>query len=471
MLHLYNTLTRQKEPFLPIRDPSGMYVCGVTTYDEPHLGHALATVIFEVLQNYMRYRGISVKRVQNFTDVDDKIIARAAELGIDPHELAQTHVDTFFYAMDGLNVRRADAHPRVSQEMDLIIELIEELVDMGAAYDAEGSVYFRVARAEDYGKLSGRTIDAARQAATEVARLEPDMRKESPEDFALWKAQKPGEPAWDSPWGPGRPGWHIECSAMARKHLGAQLDIHGGGLDLVFPHHENEVAQSETANDVRPFARFWMHNGLLQMAGDEKMSKSLGNVVSVREALTKYSPDAIRLWIFQSHYRSPATYDAEHLAAATRAMRRLRGAASVEAPANHTSDADGDVDAVDGDGYRDRFIEAMDDDLNTPRAVATLFDLATEIQRAATAGRAVADAQATLRELCAILGLTLAEDEPSAASRDEIDPGEVERLIAERSDARANRDFARADRIRDDLAAMGVELEDGRDGTTWHRAM
>ncbi len=454
-MQLYNTLTRQKEEFKQITDPVRMYVCGVTTYDEPHLGHALATVIFEVLQSYMRYRGINVIRVQNFTDVDDKIIDRAAETGVDWFDLTQEHVDSFYEAMDGLNVKRADVHPRVTEEMEPIIALIGELVDSGAAYEAGGSVYYRVRRDEDYGKLSGRTVDGVE----ELARLEPDLLKENPEDFALWKAWKPGEPSWDSPWGPGRPGWHIECSAMARRYLGDQVDIHGGGLDLVFPHHENEVAQSESATGIMPFARFWVHNGLLRMRGDEKMSKSLGNVVTVRDALKTHSTDAIRMWIFQSHYRSPATYDEENLVAAERAVRRLRQAAEVP----NTGNGSGNV--YDADHITQRFIEAMDDDLNTPRALAAIFDLARDIFAEQGKGVDIAEGQATLRELTGVLGLTL--EEP--ASGDATDNAEIEALLEKRAAARKDRDFAAADAIRDQLTEMGIEISDTPQGTTWRR--
>ena len=456
-MYLYNTLTRQKEEFKQISDPVRMYVCGVTTYDEPHLGHALATVIFEVLQSYLEYRGVNVTRVQNFTDVDDKIIDRAVENGVDWFDLTQEHVDSFFDAMDGLNVRRADVHPRVTEEIEPIVGLIEKLVSSGAAYEAGGSVYYRVRpppspRDEDYGKLSGRTVERM----AELARLEPDLLKENPEDFALWKAWKPGEPSWDSPWGPGRPGWHIECSAMARTYLGDQVDIHGGGLDLVFPHHENEVAQSESATGVNPFARFWVHNGLLRMGGDEKMSKSLGNVVTVRDALESHSADAIRMWIFQSHYRSPATYDEENLVAAERAVRRLRQAANAV-----NSGTNGEkYDAV---HIRERFIEAMDDDLNTPRALAAIFDLAREIFTQQADGADIADGQAMLRELTAVLGLTL--EEPVVD-----DAEQIEELIAKRQGARTQRDFATADAIRDQLAEMGIEISDTPQGTTWRRA-
>ena len=454
-MQLYNTLTRKKEEFRQISDPVRIYVCGVTTYDEPHLGHALATVIFELLQSYMNYRGINVKRVQNFTDVDDKIIDRAAETGVDWFDLTQEHVNSFLEAMDGLNVRRADVHPRVTEELEPIVGLISKLVDAGAAYEAGGSVYYRVRRDEDYGKLSGRTSDRME----ELARLEPDLLKENPEDFALWKAWKPGEPSWDSPWGPGRPGWHIECSAMARRYLGDQVDIHGGGLDLVFPHHENEVAQSESATGVVPFARFWVHNGLLRMAGDEKMSKSLGNVVTVRDALKSHSADAIRLWIFQSHYRSPATYDAENLVAAERAVRRLRQAANASNARKKGSDR------YDAGHIKQRFIEAMDDDLNTPRALAAIFDLAREIFTAQSDGSNIADGQATLRELVSVLGLTL--DEPELGI--EADVEAIQELISTRQEARERRDFATADGIRDQLISMGIEISDTPEGTTWRK--
>ena len=454
-MQLYNTLTRRKEEFKQISDPVRMYVCGVTTYDEPHLGHALSTVVFDVLQSYMQYRGINVKRVQNFTDVDDKIIDRAAENDVDWFDLTQEHVDSFFEAMDGLNVKRADVHPRVTEEMEGIIGLIAELVESRAAYEAGGSVYYRVRRNEQYGKLSGRTVDGY----AELARLEPDLLKENPEDFALWKAWKPGEPSWESPWGPGRPGWHIECSAMARRHLGDQVDIHGGGLDLVFPHHENEVAQSESATGVVPFARFWVHNGLLRMRGDEKMSKSLGNVVTVRQALEAHSNDAIRLWICQSHYRSPATYDEESLVAAERAVRRLRQAAEVENAGVGTGEI------YDADHIKQRFIEAMDDDLNTPRALAAVFDLTREIFTQNTQGNDISAAQATLRELASVLGLTLTEPDTGDSTVD----SEIEALIEQRTQARADRDFATADEIRDQLAEMGIEISDTPQGTTWRR--
>ena len=460
---LYNTLTRETEPFLQIRRPVGMYVCGVTPQDEPHLGHAIATVVYEVLQTYMGYRGIEVKRVQNFTDVDDKIIARASDLGVEPDELAQENIDAFFEVMNGLNVRPADVYCRVSEEMDEIITIIEELIEKDVAYEAGGSVYFRVAKAKDYGKLSNRPLEEATEAATEMGRLEPDISKERPEDFALWKAQKPGEPAWDSPWGPGRPGWHIECSAMARRYLGEQVDIHGGGLDLVFPHHENEVAQSEAANEVYPFSRVWMHNGLLEMIGGEKMSKSLGNVVTVRDALKEHSPDTIRLWIFQSHYRSPVTYDGDLLKSAGRALRRLRNAATVQPTAKTTG-------SVDYEEFESRFVVAMDADLNTPRALAVLFELASAIERGAKAGRSVEGAQRTLRTLCGILGLTLEGDDPSSGESAGIDESEIDRLISERADARGRRDWATADGIRDSLAELGIELEDRADGTVWRRA-
>lgn len=464
-MHLYNTLTREVEPFLQIRQPVRMYVCGITPQDEPHLGHAIATLVYEVLQSYMAYRGIEVKRVQNFTDVDDKIIARASDLGVEPHDLAQANIDAYFEVMDGLNVRRADVYPRVSEEIDEIIDMIDELIDKEAAYEAGGSVYFRVAKALEYGKLNNRTLEEAMEGAIVEGRQEPDLLKERPEDFALWKAQKPGEPAWESPWGPGRPGWHIECSAMARRYLGEQVDIHGGGMDLKFPHHENEVAQSETANDVYPFARVWMHNGLLRMDGEAKMSKSLGNVVTVRDALNEHSADAIRLWIFQSHYRNPGTYDDALIKSASRAVRRLRNAAEAK-----PVDAEGDSGSLDPAEFESRFVEAMDDDLHTPRALAVLFELASAIERGATAGQSVEGAQRMLRTLCGILGLTLADDGPGSDASDGIAAEDVERMIAERADARLRRDWDTADGIRDELAAQGIELEDRADGTVWRRA-
>ncbi|MCH7643089.1 MAG: cysteine--tRNA ligase, partial [Chloroflexi bacterium] len=337
-MKLYSTLTRDKRDFEPAGDTVTMYVCGITASNSSHVGHALSAVVFDVLHRYLEYRGYTVRRVQNFTDIDDKIIAKANDEGLSSAEVAEKYVQEFFRDMDDLNVRRATVHPRATNEIPAILSMIEGLIEKGRAYpatDDSGSVYFRVDSDPEYGKLSGRTVDEL----LEGVRIDIEPGKEAPADFALWKASKPGEPSWDSPWGGGRPGWHIECSAMALEYLGETIDIHGGGLDLVFPHHENELTQSESFTGQKPFARFWVHNGLLRLDG-AKMSKSLGNLVTVREALNSYSADAIRMYILTSHYRSPLLYDEDNIGTQERASRRLRQAANVASEASSGDSVD-----------------------------------------------------------------------------------------------------------------------------------
>ena len=325
-MKLYNTLTGQVEEFVPVdANEVKMYVCGVTPYSSTHVGHALSYVVFDTLRRYLEYQGYSVRHVQNFTDVDDKIIQRAQESGVSEDELVDEFIGDYFNTMDALNIQRATEYPRATREIPRILDAIAGLIDRGHAYPAAGDVYFRVTSKDDYGKLSHRTLDSMIAGA----RIQVDENKEHPMDFVLWKGAKPGEPSWDSPWGPGRPGWHIECTAMSLEYLGEQLDIHGGGQDLVFPHHENEIAQSECYTGSKPFARYWMHNGLLQL-GSDKMSKSLGNLVSVVEALERYSPDAMRLYFLSSHYRSPLAYSNEGAAAIERSLDRIRHALAPE---------------------------------------------------------------------------------------------------------------------------------------------
>ncbi len=454
-MKLSDTLTGQKREFAPSGDEVRIYVCGVTPYSSAHVGHAMSYIVFDALHRYLEFRGFRVRRVQNFTDIDDKLIERAAQEGTTVEALAEKHVAEYFENMAALNVREADVYPRATQELPKIVEMIAGLVASGHAYESGGDVYFRVRSDEEYGKLSRRSLDAMRAGA----RVEPGVSKEHPMDFALWKSAKAGEPAWESPWGAGRPGWHIECSAMALRYLGESVDIHGGGQDLVFPHHENEIAQSEAFTGKRPFARFWLHNGLLNMDA-QKMSKSLGNLVTISEALARYSADAIRLSVLNAHYRSPGYYSDEALAGSERAAARLRQA--LAAPANGDAGA-----ALDPQPARERFVEAMDDDLNTPQAVAALFDLAREVNRESAEGRGVAGAQETLRELAGVLGLTLREPESA------VDAGfaaRVDALVARRSELRAARDFAGADGVRAELAAMGIELTDSPSGTTWRAA-
>ncbi len=453
MIKLYNSLTRTKEDFVPLSDEVKMYVCGVTVYDDSHLGHALSSIVFDVLDRYLEFSGFKVKKVQNFTDVDDKIINRAKADDTPWQEITEKYIESFFKSADGLNVRRAAVHPRATEDMPEIIALIERLIAAGAAYELKGSVYYRVRSKSDYGKLSGQNIDEM----LEGTRNEEDA-KEDPADFALWKAVKPDEPNWESPWGPGRPGWHIECSAMAFKHLGEQIDIHGGGLDLIFPHHENEIAQSESASGLTPFSGVWMHNGLLRTTG-EAMSKSLGNAFNVNSALEEFSSDAIRLWILQSHYRTNPLLDKKLMGDAERSMRRIRQAVEAEPVVSEKS--------LDPAPFKRRFIEAMDDDLNTPQALAAIFDLCRKMNRTRSDGNDVTSAAALVRELAGVLGMTLAgPPKKSTGLRD----GEIEKLVQQRKDARAEKRWGDADAVRDQLDAAGISITDTGGETAWSRS-
>ena len=448
-MKLYDTLRGQVNDF---DSPNGlvrMYVCGITPYSSSHIGHAMSAVTFDAVRRYLEFRGFKVRHIQNFTDIDDKMIAAANESNVPVSELAEANIDEYVSAMSELNVAPAHEYPRATREIEKIVEIIQSLIDKEYAYDVEGDVYFRVRRDEDYGKLSHRSVDDLLSGA----RIEIDERKEDVLDFALWKSQKPGEPAWDSPWGKGRPGWHIECSAMSIKYLGETIDIHGGGEDLVFPHHENEIAQSESYTDQVPFSRFWLHNGMLRL-GSEKMSKSLGNIISLPEALDSYDPQALRLFFLSSHYRSPLFYSEESVRSQERAIQRLRQAVSVPSE---------DGPQLDASGYRERFIEAMDDDLNTPRALAALFDLVREINRARERGQDIAEAQDILRELAGVLGLTLEEPQADGAEAAPF----IQALVDVRAELRSARQYQLADNIRDRLTELGVSLEDSPEGTSW----
>jgi len=472
-MRIYNTLSRRKEEFTPVGDPIKMYVCGVTPYSECHIGHAMSYIIFDVIRRYLEFRGYRVRYVQNFTDVDDKIIARASQSGLSTQELAEGFIEQYFLDIDALNVKRADDYPRATGEIPKIIEVIAGLIEKGYAYQSVGDVYFRLSSFPQYGKLSHRNLSEMMSGTS----CEEKREKEHAMDFALWKAAKPGEPQWESPWGQGRPGWHIECSAMSLNYLGESLDIHGGGQDLVFPHHENEIAQSEAFTGVSPFARYWLHNGLMQF-GEEKMSKSLGNLITVKEALERYSADAIRLFILSSHYRSPLTYTEYGLEAAHRGSVRLRLAA-------HRESGDG-TPAPGASIYRQRFTEAMDDDFNTAQAIATLFDLAREINRAADEGHSVKEAQRELMELSEVLGLTFrgyrfrvdTHVGIGVAARVDInveknvkDINDQERIIQQkvdkRQELRLKREWAETDKIRSELEKQGIVLEDTDQGTKW----
>ena len=414
-MKVFNTLSGQKEDFLPQGDMVKMYVCGVTPYAEAHIGHAMSYIIFDVIRRYLQFRGYQLKYVQNITDIDDKIIARANSLGIPPSELAKKYTDSFFEDMDALNIYRADVYPQATGEIPKIIEVIQGLVAKGYAYPAKGSVYVRVRKAADYGRLANRNLESMMAGA----RIEAGQEKEYPMDFTLWKASKPGEPSWESPWGAGRPGWHIECSAMSLKYLGDTIDIHGGGQDLIFPHHENEIAQSESFTGKKPFVKYWLHNGLLQL-GEEKMSKSLGNLITIKEALDKYSADAIRIFVLSSHYRSPLTYSEVTLQATVVALRAFSDAKwKLTEPYSEMNrsllEAQGikTDDIAEAKVYRNRFTSAMDDDFNTAQAIATLFDLAQEINRAVNLEHEdkVVEHREIFIELAGVLGLTLKEQE------------------------------------------------------------
>ena len=452
-MRIYNTLSAQEEEFVPQGDVVKMYVCGVTPYAECHLGHAMSYIVFDMVRRYLEYRGYKVRYVQNFTDIDDKIINRSRQAGIPPAELAEKFIAAYFEDMDRLNVQRAHVYPRATQEVPKIIEVVQGLVSKGKAYESGGDVYFRVKSDPEYGKLIRQGIDELQSGS----RVEVGVDKEHPLDFALWKAAKPGEPSWESPWGRGRPGWHIECSAMSMRYLGDTLDIHGGGQDLIFPHHENEIAQSEGFTGARPFVKYWMHNGFVQMGG-EKMSKSLGLFVTLKQALSRFSPDAIRLFILSSHYRSPLNFSEEGVAAAEKGMDRLRQAA-LAGPARGQGGPPADIDA---EAVRRRFTEAMDRDFNSPQALAALFDLVRDINRAMDQGADARGAQQVLRELLGVLGFTFKAAEVDLAARPFIDL-----LVSLRTDLRREKQWQLADRVRDSLKEMGVLLEDTPQGTVW----
>jgi cysteinyl-tRNA synthetase len=459
-LQVFNTLTRRKEPFETIEPGKvRMYICGPTVYDKAHVGHAMSAIVFDMVRRYLQCKGYDVIHVMNFTDVDDKIIKRAQETGEDPLAISQRYVDEFYRHIDELRVLPATIYPRVSDTIPEIVEMVQTLQESRYAYSTDGDVYFRVRQDEDYGKLSRRKLDDV-LAGT---RVEVGESKEDPNDFALWKAQKPGEPAWPSPWGLGRPGWHIECSAMALKHLGEQIDIHGGGNDLVFPHHENEIAQTESYTG-QSFARYWMHNGMLQLSG-EKMSKSLGNLVTVDEFLAEHEADVLRLLILSSHYRKPLAFNATVIEDNTRALARLRSALR-PAAGQAASGPEVDVLAAAAAQARAGFVESMDDDFNTAGALGYLFELVTAINRARAAGvggEPFAAAQATLLELTGVLGLQLATAQPPGAEAAPF----IDLLLELRAKLRVAKQYALADEVRNRLTDLGVVVEDTREGSTW----
>jgi len=477
-LRIFNTRTGLKEDFVPIAPPRvGMYVCGVTVYDLSHLGHGRGAIVFDVVRRYLAAVGYQVTYVRNYTDIDDKIIKRAAERGIPWRELAETFIREYVTDMTALGVRPADIEPKATEHVREIIDLVAALVARGAAYAVDGDVYFRIKAFPAYGELGHRDLEEMLAGA----RVEVDERKEDPMDFALWKSSKPGEPAWESPWGPGRPGWHIECSAMAMKHLGPEVDLHGGGKDLVFPHHENEIAQTEAVTG-RPFVRIWMHNGFVNV-NQEKMSKSLGNFFTIRDVLRKYDAEALRFFLLGTHYRSPIDFSDQQLEDATRSLDRiyrlleevgLLAAAAAAGPRDaEASTAVAGLDA--------RFREAMDDDFNTAGAIGELFKVARTVSGALARGgglehATLAEFLGAVRRIGEVLGVF--SSEPAAwfarlrtlqqrGLAGDVDAVWVESRIAARVAARAARDFAAADRVRQELLARGVTLEDTPKGTTW----
>ncbi len=456
MLKIYNTLSRNKEEFVPlVPNKIGMYVCGVTVYDLCHIGHARTFVNFDVVVRYLRYRGYDVRYVRNITDIDDKIIKRANERNIEAKALAEQYIVEMHNDFDALNIMRPDFEPKATDNIDSIIELVQKLIDNGNAYvSGNGDVVFKIASFPKYGRLSGQKLDELQAGA----RIEVAKSKENPLDFVLWKMSKPGEPYWDSPWGKGRPGWHIECSAMNSKFLGHEFDIHGGGADLIFPHHENEIAQSCCAWHTN-YVNYWLHSGMV-MINEEKMSKSLNNFFTIRDVLKSYDAETIRFFLLSAQYRSPLNYTEENLEKARSGLNRLYTTLRDHKPTGQLPKQDAYVDA---------FCEYMDDDFNTPGAVSVLFDLARNINRVNEDDASVLAAR--LVELGSVLGIL--QQEPNvflkSGAGDDSDVAEIERLIEERRKARANKDWAAADAARDALKVMGIELEDGPSGTTWHR--
>ncbi|MQL51969.1 cysteine--tRNA ligase [Desulfofundulus thermobenzoicus] len=479
---IYNTLTKKKELFVPRQAGRvDMYVCGPTTYNFIHLGNARPLVFFDTVRRYFQYRGYRVKYIQNFTDVDDKIINRAREEGVDALALSRKYINEYFKDADALNVRRADVHPQVTGHIPEIIDLIAALMEKGAAYEVDGDVYFAISAFPEYGKLSGRTLEEMQAGA----RVEVDPRKKHPMDFALWKAARAGEPSWDSPWGKGRPGWHIECSAMALKYLGYSFDIHGGGFDLVFPHHENEIAQAEAATG-RPFVRYWMHNGFITV-NQEKMSKSLGNFFLVREILNKFPPEVVRFFLLSTHYRSPLDFDDEKMAAAGRGLERIRNSIrllheALDRPVRNGLKEEDDQFLAAMAKYEREFGAAMDDDFNTALAIGILFELAREVnaylhdREGLPAGKALERAMDLFRSFNQVLGILRVDEttgrflqEEKAGGGDDLAGALMDLLLAVRQQARAKKDWATADRIRDGLKELGILLEDTPSGVRWKK--
>ena len=477
MLKVYNTLTRKKEEFVPQeKGKVGIYVCGVTPYNFPHIGNARPFVTWDVIKRYLKAKGYEVKHIQNFTDMDDKIIKAANTEGVSWQTITERYIKGYFDSIDALNVQRANLYPKVTEHMEDIINMVQRLIDRGYAYEMEGDVYFRVEKDPDYGKLSGRKLEDMMAGA----RVEVDNRKENPMDFALWKSAKPGEPSWESPWGQGRPGWHIECSVMSLKYLGDTFDFHGGGSDLIFPHHENEIAQSQCCcGDHHSFAQYWLHNGFITI-DNEKMSKSLNNFITVPDILKLYPGEVVRFFILRTHYRSPLDFSEDRIKEAQAGLVRLktaydRGQELLKQEGN--SDADAAM-AEAAAKAMDDFYEAMDDDFNTALAIGYMFTLSKEINTyvndVVNKGKAfdkkhfgqLMDVYGKMAEIIGIFESSL----EMPAAEGEMAAEEIEALIAERAEAKKAKNWARADEIRDSLKEQGIILEDSAAGTTWKRA-
>ena len=478
-IKVYNTLTKQKEEFVPITPgKANIYVCGVTPYNHPHVGNARPFVTWDVIRRFLEHEGYDVTHVQNFTDVDDKIINTANKEGVQWFDICNRYIDSYFEVMDKLNVRRAHVYPRVSEHINDIIATVQCLIDNGYGYVVDGDVFYSVEKFKYYGQLSGRNLEDMLAGA----RVDVDDRKRNPMDFALWKSAKPGEPAWESPWGPGRPGWHIECSTMSMKYLGESFDFHGGGSDLIFPHHENEIAQSEGCTGIHPFVHYWLHNGFITV-NEEKMSKSLGNFFMVIDILEHYDPETLRFFIVSTHYRSPLDFSDARLTEAQKSLARLRqaqetlGELSEMMSAGPTADSLALRDKV--KELREAFMEAMRDDFNTALAISHMFALAKEINIYHKAvvdagikpdGKLVALLNDVLAEMCSIIGVLEKTAAPAAEETGDSKEAElVEMLIAMRQDARKNKNYALADELRNKLNEIGIVLQDTPQGVKWSK--
>ncbi|MCR5176455.1 MAG: cysteine--tRNA ligase [Anaerovibrio sp.] len=479
MLKVYNTLTRKKEEFVP-QEPGkvGMYVCGVTPYNYPHIGNARPFVTWDVIKRYLKHRGFEVKHIQNFTDMDDKIIKAANSEKVSWQVITDRYIDGYFKAIDALNVQRADIYPKVTEHIDDIISMVQKIIDNGYAYVVDGDVYFSVEKFPQYGKLSGRKLEDMLAGA----RVEVDTRKHNPMDFALWKSAKPDEPYWESPWGKGRPGWHIECSTMSLKYLGETFDFHGGGSDLIFPHHENEIAQSQCCcGDFHSFAQYWLHNGFITI-DNEKMSKSLNNFITVPDILKQYPGEVVRFFILRTHYRSPLDFSEDRIKEAQAGLMRLKNAYDLGSELlgrEGTTEKHTNLSDIAQSAMND-FYEAMDDDFNTALAIGYMFTLSKEInvyannvinkgaEYDAVHFARLMDVYGKMADVIGIFEGSL--EMPADASSEGISTAEIEALISERAEAKKNKNWARADEIRDDLKAKGIVLEDSAAGTKWKKA-